>query len=205
MNDNTTRPSPNATSIGWQQEPSTRETYGLLQSCPATVVLLCWSSVCPNVAASNSGYFGKLHGKLSLFGVAILMPEAVLWIAVGQLHNAWRDKCVLRERRYCSWDLRHCFFVNMGCLFIQFQGNTHTPTTITGPSFPVNCTQLRYLVDMGYIVFPAITHEDIEMRNNSDGLSRTVAIAQVLWFTASTLACVAQGLPLTSLEITTSC
>ncbi|KAJ4144438.1 hypothetical protein LMH87_003320 [Akanthomyces muscarius] len=49
--------------------------------------------------------------------------------------------------------------------------------------FPVNCKQLLYLADMGYIHLPTIKPEDIEMRNKSDSLARTITITQVLWFT----------------------
>lgn len=190
--------------VGWQGEANIRGTYEILRSCIGTIVLLCWSSVCPNVPPLGGGAWSKIQGKLSLFLLAILMPEAVLWVAVGQLHRAWLDKNAFKARSSSGWGLRECFFVNMGGLFIQFLGpDSSEASTAHQRPFPVNCTQLRYLADNGFLELPRIKPEEIEMRNKSNGLARTITIGQVLWFTISTLARIAQGLPITTLELTT--
>ncbi|KAJ3473551.1 hypothetical protein NLG97_g10248 [Lecanicillium saksenae] len=187
--------------VGWQSEPSTRGTYAILQSCLGTTALLCWSSVCPNVPALGCGTWRKLGGKLSLFLLSILMPEAVLFVAVGQLHRAWLDRQKFKARGSGGWGLRECFFVNMGGLFIQFQPGE---SELSKPNpFPVNCRQLLHLVNLEFLDLPKIEKEEIEMRNKSSGLARTVTVMQVLWFTTTTLARIAQGLPITTLELTT--
>ncbi|KAJ6784705.1 hypothetical protein PWT90_00448 [Aphanocladium album] len=189
------------TAVGWQSEPNIRGTYEILQSCLSTTALLCWSSVCPNVPALGSGYWRRISGKLSLFILSILMPEAVLFVAVGQLYRAWLDRGIAQTRGSNHWGLRECFFVNMGGLFIEFP-----PQAAGFPQpapIPVDCRQLRYLIDNGFLEMPQIQPEQIEMRNKSNGLARTITVIQVLWFTITTLARVAQGLPITTLELTT--
>lgn len=212
--------------VGWQGSANVRGTYIILQSCLGTVLLLCWSSVCPNVPALDVGSWRRARGKLTLFFLAILMPEAVLYIAVGQLHKAWLDRNAFRKQtarssfglstmsrsnthvksRPDAWGLRQCFFVNMGGLFVEFRGDSSpeaSPSQQHPRPFPVNCKQLRHLVDAGFLELPTITSDQIEMRNKSNGLSRTITIAQVLWFTMTTLARTAEGLPMTTLELTT--
>lgn len=210
--------------VGWQGSANIRGTYSILQSCLGTVVLLCWSSVCPNVPPLGVGSWRRARGKLTLFFLAILMPEAVLFIAAGQLRKAWLDRNAFRDRIISrsstmsgyspsfstipsytkptpeAWGLRQCFFVNMGGLFVQFspEANHSQPRP-----FPVTCKQLRHLVYEGFLDLPAITPSQIEMRNKSSGLSRTITIVQVLWFTITTLARTAEGLPITTLELTT--
>lgn len=189
---------------GGKDGPDGRGTYNILKSCLGTVALLCWSSVCPNVPGLDSSRFARVKDKLGLFLLALLLPEAVLWVAVGQLNNAWNDEKAFKVLDCSGWGLRECFFVNMGGLFIRFASSKASGGGTPPPHlFPVNCKQLLYLANMGYIHVPTIKPEEIAMRNKSDGLARTLNIAQVLWFTVSTLARVVQGLRITSLELTT--
>lgn len=190
---------------GWQDQPNIRGTYDILRSCLGTIALLCWSSACPNVPGLHCGRFARIREKLGLFVMAILLPEFVLLVAFGQLNDAWEDKNAFKAQNSSGWGLRQCYFVNMGGLFIRFAQTQSTEAEQQRPqqTFPVNCKQLRYLVDMSYIELLPIKSEDIEMRNKSDGITRAITIAQVLWFTISTLTRVAQNLYITTLELTT--
>lgn len=193
----------NETYVGWQDQVNNRGTFDILKSCIGTVFLLCWSSVCPNVPRRNSGYFGVARQKLRLFILALIGPDFVLAVAAGQLHNAWRDKIEFHKLGHDNWNLRQCFFVNMGGLHFRF-GNGESSPQDDGTSIPVNCTQLRYLLERKYIDrLPVLTLEDISERNKSDSLARTITVAQVLWFTVSTLARIEQKLHITTLELTT--
>lgn len=197
--------------VGWQDQPDGRGTYDILKSCIGTLALLCWSSICPNVSRSGGGgssgrsRFAIARGKLHLFFLSLLGPDFVLFVAVGQLHRAWDDRKGLQERGTSNggkeaWNLRACYFINMGGLCIRFPAEGEAKQQ----QFPVTCTELMYLVDKGYLeALPTISEEQIDVRNRSDSLSRAIAAAQVLWFTVSTLARVAQGLHITSLELTT--
>lgn len=184
---------------GWQDQPDGRGTFDILKTCLGTIFLLCWSSVCPPVPGIASGAWRQFAIKLELFLLAIIGPEFVFMIAIGQLNHAWRAKKEFQRAGHPSWNLRHCFFTNMGGLHVQFADST----LIGPPSFPVDCEQLLYLVRHKYIAMPVLPESDIDDRNKADDLARVLAGLQTVWFTISSFGRLAQGLHLTTLELTT--
>jgi hypothetical protein len=184
---------------GWQDQPNSRGTFDIIRTCIITVLLLCWSSVCPNVPDLKTGFWTRSKEKFKLFVLAILGPDFVFVIALGQLNAAWRAKKALRNEGYTEWGLCQCFFVNMGGLHLEFRDRK-----IAGlPSFPVDCEQLQYLVQHNYLALPVLNKDDINDRNKSDGLTRTITIIQTLWFTAEVFGRITQGLFITTIEVTT--
>ena len=186
----------NGTTTGWQDSPNGRGTFDILKTCIGTIILLCWSSVCPNVPSIKGGYWVQFAAKLNLFLLAMLGPDFVFAIALGQFNAALRARRDLREEGY-HWSLRQCFFVNMGGVHLQFD-DQHTTA-----SFPVNCHQLLYLANHKYIRMPEIGEEEIDDRNKADGLARLIAVLQSAWFTVNSIGRVIQGLFLTTMELTT--
>ena len=89
----------------------------------------------------------------------------------------------------------------MGGLNIEFPRED----TAGQRSMPVNCAQLRYLIDNDYLDISrvCITGADIEARNKVDGIGRAIGAAQALWFVVNTMGRVAQGLHITTMELTT--
>ncbi|CAG7966786.1 unnamed protein product [Penicillium olsonii] len=71
------------------------------------------------------------------------------------------------------------------------------------PSFLLNSNQLFTLVKDGYLQYPNLEEEEIEDRNKSDELTRWLAIAQTLWSTLNCIFRFAQGLFVTTIELTT--
>lgn len=69
--------------------------------------------------------------------------------------------------------------------------------------FSLNAEQVLYLVRHGYVpvdeVLLDIKH--IEDKNKGDGLSRAVAVCQMLWFTISTISRALEGLAITTFEM----
>ena len=59
------------------------------------------------------------------------------------------------------------------------------------------------LLMAGKIEFPTVTVEEIEDRSKADGLSKTIALCQTLWFVLQCLARPAQNLDLTLVELLT--
>ena len=59
------------------------------------------------------------------------------------------------------------------------------------------------LLEEKKIEFPNVTVEEIEDRSKSDGLSKTFALGQTLWFVAQCIARRAQHLDLTPVELLT--
>ncbi|KAH6669249.1 hypothetical protein B0J14DRAFT_115384 [Halenospora varia] len=68
---------------------------------------------------------------------------------------------------------------------------------------PLNAEQLFWLVERGYVEMPALSRDEIRDKNKSDGLARLLTIGQTLWFIASSVTRVGQGLSITTLELTT--
>jgi hypothetical protein len=64
--------------------------------------------------------------------------------------------------------MTHAFYADMGGFLLEGPG-VKTP-------FPVDATQLLFLVKQGYVEYPKITRDDIDDRNKSDGFARWVLI-----------------------------
>ena len=185
--------------VGWRDPPDGRGTFDIIKTCIFTMFLLCWSSVCPNVPSVSRGRWALNKAKLQLFLVAILSPDFVFATALGQFNLAYRSKKAFAKAGYRDWSLRHYFFVNMGGLHLRFADHE-----LAGkPTFPVNCQQLLYLIQNKHIDLPKIDVEDIEDRNKADILARGVTLVQSTWFTINSIGRLAQGLHLTTLELTT--
>ena len=69
------------------------------------------------------------------------------------------------------------------------------------PPFPVNAKQLHWLVTHQYVDYPALTVDEIGDKSKGDRLSRVITIAQITWFLLQAFGRVAQGLAITTLEI----
>jgi len=184
---------------GWYDQPNRRGTFDIIKTCGGTIFLLCWSSVCPNVPTSGSGFWMKFANRLQMFLLAVLGPDFIFMTALGQLNTAWRGRKAWHESGYKDWTLRHCFFADMGGVHLDFRDRKRADL----PSFPVDSEQLLYLVRHTYLPLPDISEEDINDRNRADELARIIAIVQALWFTLSTLSRTVEGLYITTLELTT--
>lgn len=71
--------------------------------------------------------------------------------------------------------------------------------------FPLNVNQVHYLVCHGYIEYGAVhlRPSEISDRNKFDGMSRLITTAQLFSFVINTLARAAEGLAITTLEVST--
>src|SRR5271156_1033833 len=132
---------------GWQDQPNSRGTFDIVKTCVGTIVLLCWSSVCPNVPTLKKGLINKSFGKLQLFLLAMLGPDFIFMTALGQFNTAWNAKKALQNNGYRGWTLRYCFFTNMGGIHLEFRDRKDNAL----PTFLVDCGQLLYLAQQGYI------------------------------------------------------
>ena len=189
----------NGTLTGWRDPPNERGTFEILKICTLTVFLLCWSSVCTNLTSPRRGYWARFGTKLQLFLLAVLGPDFVLTLALGQCNAAYRSKQAFKRGNYEGWTLRHCFFINMGGVHLEFPDRQ-----VAGEStFPVDCDQLLWLASRNYICLPAISTDDVNDRNKADSLARLIAVVQSLWFTADSLGRVGQGLAISTMELTT--
>jgi hypothetical protein len=93
-----------------------------------------------------------------------------------------------------GWTKTHGHFLQMGG-FMLFEGDN--PKGVLSPE------RFSELLMAGKIEFPTLTVEEIEDRSKADGFSKTIALAQTLWFVAQCLSRVAQHLDLTLVELLT--
>ncbi|KAL8388899.1 hypothetical protein RB595_009005 [Gaeumannomyces hyphopodioides] len=127
--------------------------------------------------------------------IGMVGPHFLLGLAVGQLLNAKRSVKMLRQLPGGeAWTLRHGFFANMGGFYIR------APDYPNG--FPINGEQLAYLIRYENLEFPTLTRQDINRRNQVDGLSKFITIWQVTWFIITQAQRLAKGYTITTLEIT---
>ena len=79
--------------------------------------------------------------------------------------------------------------------FMLFEGDN--PKGVLSPK------RFSELLTAGKIEFPTVSVEEIEDRSKADGLSKTIALGQTLWFVAQCIARRAQHLDLTPVELLT--
>ncbi|KAJ5633073.1 hypothetical protein N7490_009412 [Penicillium lividum] len=115
---------------------------------------------------------------------------------MGQWSSARSSVLKFHAAGHSDWTLTHAFFADMGGILVD-------PLETDMPSFPLNAEQLFILVDAKHIDYPNLEQDDIKDRSKSDGLARLIAIAQGLWFFVNCMVRFAQGIFVTTLELTT--
>ncbi|KAL4973094.1 hypothetical protein BDW66DRAFT_142892 [Aspergillus desertorum] len=187
------------TSSSWVSEPSGRGTWSILSTCLLTIIMCCWTSVCPNIPAQSDSYWSSFREKLHLACIGVLGPEFLLVLAMGQWSSARKSVKEFRrlnvDSRKCEWTMTHAFYANMGGFLLKGPG-------IELP-FPIDAAQLFFLTEQGYVECPEITQKEIEDRNKSDKFARCIATCQAIWLLLNCIMRVAQSLALTTLELTT--
>ena len=91
-------------------------------------------------------------------------------------------------------DKIHGHFLQMGG-FMLYEGND--AKGVLSPE------RFSKFLRKGKIEFPTVTVEEIEDRSKADGLSKSIALCQTLWFVTQCLARTAQHLDLTLVELVT--
>ncbi|CEN60556.1 hypothetical protein ASPCAL02992 [Aspergillus calidoustus] len=186
---------------GWVEEPRGRGSWSILSTCLLTISLCCWASVCPNIPAKSEGTWARLRDKIHLALLAILGPEFLLMVAMGQWSSARRSVKGFRKlyetKRLANndWTMTHAFYADMGGFLLDGPG-------IDAP-FPIDAKQLLFLVEQGYLVYPRISREDIGDRDKSDRVTRVFTVCQGVWMMLNCILRATQGLALTTLELTT--
>ncbi|PYI16574.1 hypothetical protein BO86DRAFT_435685 [Aspergillus japonicus CBS 114.51] len=158
--------------------------------------------VFPNIPARTDQWYHRLRDRLHLASIGVLGPEFLLMLALGQWSSARASVKKFEQlardfpnSNRPSWTLAHAFYADMGGFILEEEGNA--------TFFPVNAEQLYFLIANNYIKHPPLTEEEINDRNKSDSFSRVLAVSQALWFLVNSALRVAQGLFLTTLELTT--
>ena len=183
-----------ATRLNWVSGPNTRGTFDIIWTSIFTIFLCTWSCLCLNIPPKGEHVVKRWIKKSLIAGLAIIGPEFVMGEAICQWLTVRRTIRGFHEAKYTQWSEEHGFFAEMGGFLLKTKGGF--------PVFPVNSSQVLYLLKKGVIEYPTVTKEAIRDKNKSDSLLRLITIVQVLWLLITTCCRAAQGLAISCLEIT---
>ncbi|KAI4199934.1 MAG: hypothetical protein LQ350_004286 [Teloschistes chrysophthalmus] len=122
---------------GWVDQPNTRGTYDIIQTCFLTIFLCTWTCLHLNIPAANEGTWKPILRKVRWMILTILGPEFVAALAAGQRANAKRVRDQFYDLGCKQWTLRHSFYANMGGFVLQPRDST---------PFPIHGLHLIYFV-----------------------------------------------------------
>lgn len=77
--------------FGWIASPEGRGTADILLSCLFTILLCCWTTICPNLPGLGEGRWAQFRDKFDLACIGLLGPEFLFVIAMGQRTSARRS------------------------------------------------------------------------------------------------------------------
>lgn len=184
----------NNTTVGWVSGPSTRGTMDIIWSSLLTVFICTWTAVCLNLPSPKDGQFQILCRRAKWMFWAIVSPELVLSVAIGQYASARRSVKRFRKlgMEQDRWSLRHGFYADMGGMLLQPKNST---------PFLVNSRQLAYLVERQYLECPKITQDEIWDKSKTDTLARLLSLGQATWLMIQLFGRFILKLPTTTLEL----
>ncbi|OQO13998.1 hypothetical protein B0A48_00873 [Cryoendolithus antarcticus] len=193
MNSNLTQLAPSEALIGWQSPQSGRGTWDIIWSSLQTLALCAWVSVRVSAPSPTGGNWDILRDKLYFVLLTLLGPEFVLLLAFGQWQMARASLNEFHDAGYQCWTITHSFYADMGGIHVK---------STDFPSFPANLKQLLYLLRHGHIDIPDVTKMEIKGLGKSDFLTKLITLLQASTFLITAAARFAQGLDVTTLEVT---
>lgn len=181
---------------GWKAQPDGRGTLDIISQSLTTIFLCCWSALCLNVPAPTWSRWKCTVQKALMTCMGLIGPEFVFQLALGQWVSARRSVAAFKESGYPDWTMRHAFLADMGGFVF------HHPAS---EDFPLTAKQVHYLVTQGYVEYAAVglDRKFIDDRNKGDATARFITVCQMLWFSVNCFGRVAQGLAITTIELTT--
>lgn len=187
-------PSPDGRIDGWNSQPNSRGTLDILWTCVITIFLCSYTILCPNCPSRNEGWWRTQLRKLLWMGIAISGPEFALTASAGQLASA-RDSVKSFRALGCSkWTYKHAFFANMGGFELM---------PADGGPFRVNSKHMHWLITRNYIQLPEVSDEELWDKSKQDTIAKLITCFQVGYLILQSIGRLAQGLALTTLELST--
>ena len=183
---------PNLAVSGWVSAPNSRGTIDIIWSSFSTIFLCTWTAVCLNIPHPNDSKRKVFLRKSKWMFWAIIGPEIVLAVAIGQFASARQSKKRFHKLGHMNWTIRHGFFADMGGFLLQPK---------TSLPFVVNSRQLAYLVEKKYVACPSISAEEIWDKSKADTLAKVITSIQASWLVIQLLGRATLHLPTTTLEL----
>jgi hypothetical protein len=176
----------------WVDQPNFRGTFDIIWTCLVTVFISTYTMLCLNVPAPKDSY-AKLFGRRLLWmGLGILGPEFPLTYAAGQWSRAKHSVEAFRASGYEDWHMRQAFFVDMGGFVFHARD---------GQPFPLNATQLHWLVINKFVEYPTITRKEVWDKSKQDAFTKVITAFQTGYMIIQCIARATQDLAITTLEL----
>jgi hypothetical protein len=176
----------------WVDQPAYRGTFDILWTSLVTIGISTYTMLCLNVPSPKDSWFTLVRRKLMWMVLGILGPEFPLTYAAGQWSRAKRSVKAFKTSGYENWHMRHAFFADMGGFFFHARD---------GDPFPLNATQLHWLVRHKYVEYPSITRKELWDKSKQDTFTKVITACQVGYLVLQCIARAVQGLSITTLEL----
>ncbi|KAG1732791.1 hypothetical protein EDB19DRAFT_2026903 [Suillus lakei] len=192
---------------------NTRTLWSILLSCGSTLFACTWTAIHPNITGIDDGVIAITFRRLYLMVIALIAPEIM---------TAWAGWQFLRARQAAK-DFDDAFgaqhaqshgdrqAISQSKLAVKLIGDI--PNSSRSSSAGWTMTHGYFALMGGFMLYvdgragsvdmPVITEAEIKDRSKGDGLSKCVAVLQLVWFVIQLIARYAQKLPVTLLEIDT--
>ncbi|KAF1357602.1 hypothetical protein EJ07DRAFT_167513 [Lizonia empirigonia] len=178
--------------MAWVEQLNYRGTFDILWICLITTGISTYTMLCLNIPAPKDTYMQLIGRRILWMILGIMGPEFVLIYAAGQWSRAKWSVKAFKEAGYHEWHMRQAFLTDMGGFVFHTQDST---------AFPLNATQLLWLVRHKYVEFPSVTKREIWDKSKQDTFTKVVTAFQVSYLIIQCAACAAQRLTITTLEL----
>ncbi|KAF2014656.1 hypothetical protein BU24DRAFT_433898 [Aaosphaeria arxii CBS 175.79] len=189
-------PPPNTSSsfrvTQWVDQPYYRGTFDILWTSLVTIGISTYTMLCLNVPAPDEGYLRLVSRRLLWMFLGIIGPEFPLIYAAGQWSRAKHSVAAFKASGYPDWHLRQAFFADMGGFMFHARD---------GKPFPLNATQLHWLVTNNFVEYPSITKREVWDKSKQDTFTKVVTAFQVGYLIIQCIARAVQNLAITTLEL----
>lgn len=176
---------------GWVEQPNYRGTFDILWVCLVTIGISTYTMLCLNIPAPKDSYLRLFGRRLLWMLLGIIGPEFVLTYAAGQWSRAkWSVEAFKDE--HPDWHMRHAFFADMRGFVLHTADST---------KFPLNASQLHWLVRHRYVEYPEISKRELWDKSKQDTFTKVITAFQVTYLIIQCCARAAQGLAITTVEL----
>lgn len=176
----------------WVGQPNYRGTFDILWTSLVTIGISTYTMLCLNVPSAKDTYLQLVGRRVLWMILGIMGPEFVLTYAAGQWSRARWSVKAFKDSGYDDWHMRQAFFADMGGFVFHAKD---------GKPFPLNATQLHWLVQHKYIEYPRVTKREVWDKSKQDTFTKVITAFQVSYLIIQCAGRAAQRLIITTLEL----
>ena len=193
---------------GWTPDPDGRGTLGLFRSCLSTLFICVWATLHQNIPSRRDTPVTILLRRLKLTFVTALAPEMVTAGAFMQWLSAKKFARRMAKLGFSKYNETHGFYANMGGIVVMRTGHLKSSwedsTTYECYAGPVDAIGLSTLVQHGLIPHSTdLSTKAINDKSKADWFVKALACVQALWAVLQCNGRALQGLPISTLELST--